>query len=87
MIKRSYMDESIFKGAVAAISEGDYSESDVKVIKEWLDSLNKKELSIRRKLEKSKNDFVKSKEKQNSELKSVRSEIKEIKMILKKTAV
>jgi hypothetical protein len=81
------MDESIFKGAVAAISEGDYSESDVKVVKEWLDSLNKKELSIRRKLEKSKNDFVKSKEKQNSELKSVRSEIKEIKMILKKTAV
>ena len=49
--------------------------------------MNKKELSIRRKLEKSKNDFVKSKEKQNSELKSVRSEIKEIKMILKKTAV
>lgn len=81
------MDESIFKGAVAAISEGDYSESDVKVVKEWLDSLNKKELSIRRKLEKSKNDFVKSKEKQNSELKSVRNEIKEIKMILKKTAV
>lgn len=81
------MDESIFKGAVAAISEGDYSESDVKVVKEWLDSLNKKELSIRRKLEKSKNDFVKSKEKQNSELKTVRNEIKEIKMILKKTAV
>lgn len=81
------MDESIFKGAVAAISNGDYSESDVKVVKEWLDSLSKKELSIRRKLEKSKNDFVKNKEKTNSELKLVRSEIKEIKTILKKTAV
>ena len=31
------MDESIFKGAVAAISEGDYSQSDVRVIKEWLE--------------------------------------------------
>ena len=81
------MDEYIFKGVVAAISEGDYSQSDVKVIKEWLDSLSKKELSLRRKLEKSKNDFVKAKEKTSSELKSVRNEIKEIKMILKKTAV
>ena len=86
-LKRSYMDEYIFKGAVAAISEGDYSQSDVKAIKEWLDSLSKKELSLRRKLEKSKNDFVKAKEKTSSELKSVRNEIKEIKMILKKTAV
>ena len=43
-LKRSYMDEYIFKGAVAAISEGDYSQSDVKAIKEWLDSLSKKEL-------------------------------------------
>ena len=59
------MDEYIFKGAVAAISEGDYSQSDVKAIKEWLNSLSKKELSLRRKLEKSKNDFVKEKEKTN----------------------
>ena len=81
------MDEYIGKGAVAAISEGDYSQSDVKAIKEWLVSLSKKELSLRRKLEKSKNDFIKAKEKTNSELKSVRNEIKEIKMILKKTAV
>lgn len=77
----------IFKKAVAAISEGDYSESDVKVVKEWLDSLNKKELSIRRKLEKSKNDFVKAKGKTNTELKTVRGDIKAIKEILKRAAV
>ena len=81
------MDETIFKEAVAAISEGDYSESDVKIVKEWLDSLNKKELSIRRKLEKSKNDFVRNKEKTNSELKTVRGDIKAIKEILKRAAV
>lgn len=81
------MDETIFKEAVAAISEGNYTDNDIKAVKEWLECLNKKELSIKRKLEKTKNDFVKNKDKTNTELKLIRGDIKKIKGILKKTAV
>ena len=79
------MDESVFKNSFAAIASGEYSESDVKSVKDWLDALNKKELSLRRKIEKNKNEFVKEKDKSNSELKKIRNEIKEIKVVLKKT--
>ena len=77
------MDETIFKTSLSAIVSGEYGETDLKVVKEWLDNLNKKELSLKRKIEKSKNEFVKNKGKTNSELKTVRGEIKTIKNILK----
>ena len=77
------MDETIFKTSLSAIVSGEYGETDLKVVKEWLDNLNKKELSLKRKIEKSKNEFVKHKGKTNSELKTVRGEIKTIKNILK----
>lgn len=77
------MDEAIFKTALSAISSGEYSDADVRTVKEWLDGLNKKELAIKRKLEQNKNEFVKNKGKTNSELKSLRSDIKAIKNILK----
>lgn len=77
------MDEAIFKTALSAISSGDYSDADVRTVKEWLDALNKQELAIRRKLEQNKNEFVKKKGKTNSELKTIRSDIKTIKNILK----
>lgn len=77
------MDEAIFKTALSAISSGDYSDADIRTVKEWLDALNKKELAIKRKLEQNKNEFVKNKGKTNSELKTVRSDIKSIKNILK----
>lgn len=77
------MDEAIFKTALSAISSGEYSEADVRTVKEWLESLNKKELAIKRKLEQNKNEFVKTKGKTNSELKTIRSDIKSIKNILK----
>lgn len=79
------MDESVFRNSFAAIVAGEYSESDVKSVKDWLDALNKKELSLKRKIEKNKNEFVKEKDKSNSELKKIRNEIKEIKVVLKKT--
>ena len=77
------MDEAVFKTALSAISSGDYSDADIRTVKEWLDALNKKELAIKRKLEQNKNEFVKNKGKTNSELKTVRSDIKSIKNILK----
>lgn len=77
------MDESIFGPAVSAILAGEYCESDVKVLKEELGSLNKRELAIKRQMEKSKNEFVKNKDKFNNELKYVRREIKNLKNILK----
>lgn len=77
------MDESIFKTALSAISSGEYSDADIRTVKEWLESLNKKELAIKRKLEQNKNEFVKNKGKTNSELKTIRSDIKSIKNILK----
>lgn len=77
------MDEAIFKTALSAISSGDYSDADVRTVKEWLDALNKQELAIKRKLEQNKNEFVKKKGKTNSELKTIRSDIKAIRNILK----
>ena len=78
------MDEVLFKSAVAAISSGVYTDDDMKIVKENLDFLTKKEKKILRKLEKDKNEFVKNKGKTESELKSVRTDIKSIKSILKK---
>lgn len=77
------MDESVFKTAILAISSGEYSENDVKHAKQWLDELNQKELSIKRKMEKSKNEFVKNKGKTETELKTIRADIKSVKNILK----
>lgn len=85
MRKALIMDESIFKMAIAAVSSGDYCESDIKIIKNELDSLNRRELALKRQIEKSKNDFVKNKNKSNSELKILRTNIKLIKNILKST--
>ena len=79
------MDEMIFKTALSAVSSGEYGESDVKVVKQWLEMLNKKELAIKRQIEKNKNEFVKNKGKTNSELKTIRTDIKHIKNILKTT--
>ena len=78
------MDEVLFKSAIAAISSGVYTDDDLKIVKDNLDFLTKKEKKILRKLEKDKNEFVKNKGKTESELKSVRTDIKSIKNVLKK---
>lgn len=78
------MDESVFKSSFTAVVSGEYSEGDVRNLKEWLDALNKKELSLKRKIEKNKNEFVKTKDKSNSELKRIRNDIKDIKTALKR---
>ncbi len=44
--------------------------------------LNKEEATIKRKMEKDKNVFVKEKGKSNSKIKSIRKEIKELKNFL-----
>ena len=80
------MEESVFKAAVAAISSGDYSENDIKIIKGQLNMLNKEEAAIKRKMEKDKNAFVKEKGKSSSKIKSVRKEIKELKNLLNSLA-
>lgn len=77
------MDEASFKVALAAISSGEYDANDVKIAKGWLDSLNQKELAIKRQMEKSKNEFVKNKDKSNVQLNAVRGDIKRLKNILK----
>ena len=77
------MDESVFRTAIMAISSGEYSENDVKHAKLCLDELSQKELSIKRKMEKSKNEFVKNKGKTSNELKTIRADIKSVKNILK----
>ena len=76
------MEENVFKAALAAISSGEYSENDVKTVKERLSVLNKEEASIKRKMERDKNSFVKEKGKSNSKIKSIRKEIKELKNFL-----
>lgn len=78
------MDETVFKNALSAISAGYYTQSDLEVVKERLSVLSKKELSLKREMERRTNDFVKSKRKSNSELREVRKCIKEINEIIKK---
>ena len=57
------MEEAIFKTALAAVTSGEYCESDIKVIKEQIKCLSKQELTLKRKIEKDTNDFVKHKDK------------------------
>lgn len=78
------MEETVFKTALASISNGEYCESDVKIVKEQLNSFNKQELSLRRQIEKETHDFVKNKEKHQNALKIIRTQIKKIKKILNK---
>ena len=60
------MDEMIFKTALSAVSSGEYGEADVKVVKQWLEVLNRRESAIKRQIEKNKNEFVRNKGKTNS---------------------
>ena len=77
------MEEAIFKTALAAVTSGDYCESDIKVIKEQIKCLNKQELTLKKKKKKDTNDFVKHKDKNQTELKLIRNDIKSLKNILK----
>lgn len=77
------MEEGILNEAIAAILAGEFSENDAKIVKDRLNELSKKELAIKRKMEKDKNAFVKAKGKSNSELKSIRKDIKDLKIVLK----
>jgi uncharacterized protein YueI len=77
------MEDAIFKTALSAIVSGDYCESDVKIVKAHLSSLNKEELSLKRKIEKETTEFVKNKDKHQNELKSIRGNIKDIRNVLK----
>ncbi len=77
------MDEMIFKTSLSAVSSGEYGEADLRVVKEWLEHLNKREAAMKRQIEKNKNEFVKKKDKTSSQLKNIRRDIKTIKSILK----
>ena len=77
------MEDAIFKTAVAAVASGDYCESDIKAIKNHLKSLNKQETTLKRQMEKETNEFVNNKDKHQTELKNIRSDIKELKHLLK----
>lgn len=77
------MEDAIFKTAIAAVASGDYCESDIKTIKDHLKFLNKQELTLKRQIEKETNEFVKNKDKHQTELKNIRGNIKELKHLLK----
>lgn len=76
------MEESIFKMAVASVLSGEYNDSDIKILKEQLNSLNKKELALKRQMEHSKNEYAKNKNKSQKELDILRKDIKSLKCIL-----
>ena len=76
-------DSIIYKTALAAVTSGEYCESDIKVLKEQVYDYNKKESTIRRQMERDTNEFVRNKGKSQSELKNIRTYIKELKNILK----
>jgi len=68
---------------MAAISSGEYCDSDIRTIKNRLNSLTKEELTIKRQMEKSKNDYSKQKDKTSNQLKTIRKDIKELQAMLK----
>ena len=77
------MDESVFKVSLAAVMEGEYTENDKKVVKEWLNELFGEEGKVKRQIEKNKREFLKKRDKLTGELSHIKTEIKEIKKILK----
>lgn len=77
------MDEMTFKAAMAAIVSGEYSNEDLRIVKDWLNILNKKEIALKHDMEKIKNEFVKKKDKSTTQLKEIHGNIKQIKNILK----
>lgn len=77
------MGDVSFKTALAAVISDDYCESDVKTLKNHLRFLNDKERLLKKTIEKETTDFVKNKDKHQSELKIIRGDIKTIKNILK----
>ena len=70
------MEEAIFKTALAAVTSGEYCESALNVMKEQIKCLSKQEIALKRKIEKDNNDFVKHKDKNQANLKTIRSDIK-----------
>lgn len=77
------MEEETFKVSLAAVVDGEYTKDDVSTVKKWLESLNKKEAAIKKKMDKNKRDFLKNRERLAVELNEVKSGIKDIKNILK----
>jgi flagellar basal body rod protein FlgB len=77
------MEDVSFKTALAAVISDDYCESDVKTLKNHLRFLNDRERFLKKTIEKETTDFVKNKDKHQSELKIIRGDIKTIKNILK----
>jgi hypothetical protein len=77
------MEDVSFKTALAAVISDDYCESDVKALKNHLRFLNDRERFLKKTIEKETTDFVKNKDKHQSELKIIRGDIKTIKNILK----
>lgn len=77
------MGDVSFKTALAAVISDDYCESDVKTLKNHLRFLNDRERLLKKTIEKETTDFVKNKDKHQSELKIIRGDIKTIKNILK----
>lgn len=77
------MEDVVFKTALSAVVSEDYCESDIKIIKKHLKVLNEKEHTLKKTIEKEKNEFVRNKDKHQNELKTVRGDIKTIKNILK----
>ena len=77
------MNENPYSEDIAAILQGDFSNENVKAVKQCVNSLIKKEKALIRQMEKNKNDYVRKKEKASFELEHIKKEIKELKKILR----
>lgn len=77
------MDENCYKSAIFALCSGEYCSDDIRVVKDHLNQLNQQELKVKRRMERETCEFVKNKRKNQSELRNLRTSIKEVRNLLK----
>ena len=77
------MENHALQVAIAAVISDDYSESDVRTIRHEIEILNREERSLKRHMERETNQFVRNKDRNQSNLRRIRNAIKELKLLIR----
>lgn len=78
------MENHALQVAIAAVVSDEFSESDVRTIRHEIEILNREEHSLRRRMERDTNQFVRNKDRNQSNLRRIRNAIRELKLLIKK---
>lgn len=78
------MENHALQVAIAAVVSDEFSESDVRTIRHEIENLNREEHTLRRRMERETNQFVRNKDRNQSNLRRIRNAIRELKLLIKK---